>query len=121
MPFRPVQRILIAAFLVLQAFGPEMQEAVAGTASAVFRVTAHLVGATPQCRGNGEPLSLACGSPRTPTYLETRPDLQGSFAQDGWLAEENRTQAYGSVYAASLTTRLVRYQQWEYVETLVSW
>jgi len=47
--------------------------------------------------------------------------MPGMTLVDGWITYGERTEAYDSVYAASLTTRVIRYQQWEYIETLVSW
>ena len=116
-----VARQVIAAALVLLALGPEVHEAAAGTATASFQVTARLVTGSAGCRGTGEPVTLACGSLPTPTFLQPRPDLTGISLEDGWLTYGNRTEAFDSVYAASLTTRVIRYEQWEYVETLVSW
>jgi hypothetical protein len=102
-----------------------MPDAEAGTASAVIRVTAQLVipgqAAIPQCRGTGNPVTLACGSPATPTVLQPRPDTGGFTLADGWLTYGNRSEVWDSVYAASLTTRVIRYREWEYIETLVSW
>lgn len=122
-------RLLTAGGLVLTALSPGLQDASAGSVSVQFEVRAHLVSATapgtasPQCRGAGDPLTLACASPASasPTYLQPRPTLGGASLLDGWLTPDTHTNAYGSLYAASLTTRLVRYQDWEYVETLVSW
>ena len=66
-------------------------------------------------------LTLTCGSPRTPTVLQPRPELTGITLADGWLTYGSRTEVSDSVYAASLTTRVIRYREWEYIETLVSW
>lgn len=117
-----MRHVMLAALVAL-GFGPEVQEATAGTAVARFQVTARV--ADPNggsgCRGAGNPVTLACGSPATPTVLQTRPDLPGMTLVDGWITYGERTEAYDSVYAASLTTRVIRYEQWEYIETLVSW
>lgn len=110
-----------AAALILLAFGPEVKDAAAGTAGATFQVTAQLASGSSACRGVGNPVSLACGSPVAPTLLQTRPELHGMTLVDGWITYGERTEAYDSVYAASLTTRVIRYEQWEYIETLVSW
>ena len=114
-------RRLLAAALVILALGPETREAAAGSATASFQVTARLAAGNSGCRGAGDPVTLACGSPQTPTILQTRPELTGTTVLDGWITYGNRSEAYDSVYAASLTTRVIRYQQWEYIETLVSW
>jgi hypothetical protein len=120
-----VARYVIAAALTVQAFGPEVREAAAGTAVASFQVTARLAPDTAGgCRAAGDPVTLACiapGASRTLTVLQSRPDLSGMAPVDGWLTYGHRTEVYDSVYAASLTTRVIRYEQWEYIETLVSW
>lgn len=115
-------RSAAAAAVILLGVAPQVNDAAAGTATAIFQVTATLVDASSQaCRGAGDPVTLACGSPRTPTVLQPRPDTGGFTLADGWLTYGNRTEAYDSVYAASLTTRVIRYREWEYIETLVSW
>ena len=114
-------RQLTAATLVLLASGLDAGLASAGTATAAFEVKAQVAGDTQHCRGAGEPVSLACGPPLAPTVLQTRPTLPGLTLVDGWITYGQRAEAYDSVYAASLTTRVIRYEQWEYIETLVSW
>ena len=111
---------MFAATLIVQALGPAMQQAAAGTASAALEVRAQR-NATSGCRAGGEHLILSCGSPKAPNVLQPRPEAGGLTLADGWITYGNRIEAYDSVYAASLTTRLVRYEQWEYIETLVSW
>ena len=78
-------------------------------------------GGIPACRGAGDTMTLACGSPGAPIVLQPRPDIAGFTLADGWLTYGNRTEVSDAVYAASLTTRVIRYEQWEYIETLVSW
>lgn len=115
-------RPVLAAALLVLAIAPDVQEAAAGTAVASFRVTARVVPASIDgCRGAGNPVTLTCGSPVAPTILQTRPDMPGTSLFDGWITYGERAEAYDSVYAASLTTRVIRYEQWEYIETLVSW
>lgn len=112
-------RVLAAAALALGVFTSQ-DRAVAGTAVAPFEVRAQLVSSVPPCRVTVNPVSLACGLPDAPTILRPRPDMIGTLA-DGWLTYGYRNDAFDSVYAASLTTRLIRYRDWEYIETLVSW
>lgn len=110
-----------AAALILLGLGPEVTDAAAGTAVATFQVTAQLTNGSSGCRGAGNPVTITCGSPVAPTILQPRPELPGTTLFDGWITYGERAEAYDSVYAASLTTRVIRYEQWEYVETLVSW
>jgi hypothetical protein len=115
-------RRALAAALLLLALGPEVQQAAAGTVSATFQVKATLVDRSSDgCRGAGDPVTLTCGPPRAPTVLQPRPELTGITLADGWLTYGSRTEVSDSVYAASLTTRVIRYREWEYIETLVSW
>ena len=119
MSLRSTARRVFAAALAVQVLGLGVQ-ATAGTASAAFEVRAQVASEATGCRATATPVSLACGAPQTPTVLRPRPDMVGTLA-DGWLTYGNRTEAFDSVYAASLTTRLIRYRDWEYIETLVSW
>lgn len=109
-----------AAGLIVQALGLAMQPAAAGTASAALEVRAQPSVAS-GCRAGSEHLILSCGSPSAPNVLQPRPESSGLTLADGWITYGNRVEAYDSVYAASLTTRVIRYEQWEYIETLVSW
>jgi hypothetical protein len=116
-----IGRFAMAAAFALGASAPH-DDAVAGTASASFEVHAQLVfNGGSQCRIAAQPVSLSCGSPQAPTILQPRPEHTGVTLEDGWITYGNRTEVYDSVYAASLTTRVIRYEQWEYIETLVSW
>lgn len=114
-------RPLAAAVLVALGLGPGVEDVAAGTAVAPFEVRAQLVFRADGCAGFGDPVTLACGSPSTPVVLQPRPALTGLMLEDGWITYGRSTEVYDSVYAASLTTRVIRYEQWEYIETLVSW
>ena len=94
-----VARQIVAAALVVQGFGPAMQQAAAGTASAAFEVRAQ-VSSVSACRASGVPVSLACGSPQAPVILQARPDHTGLMLEDGWITYGTSTEVYDSVYAA---------------------
>lgn len=120
MPLKSVPRHVLAAAVAILALGPDAHDAVAGTAATTFEVRASLV-TDNGCRAGSDHLVLSCGSPSAPNVLQPRPESSGLTLADGWLTYGNRTEAYDSVYAASLTTRVIRYREWEYIETLVSW
>lgn len=120
MPLTSIPRYALAAAVAILAFGPDAHHAVAGTAAATFEIRAQLV-TNNGCRAGSDHLILSCGSPSAPNVLQPRPESSGLTLADGWITYGNRVEAYDSVYAASLTTRVIRYEQWEYIETLVSW
>lgn len=117
-------RTLLPAIVAVAAATTWLPFAQAGSASAAFVVTARLASPADasNCAGSGEPLALTCSpTPAAPVSLQPRGDMFTSYIPDGWVALPERNVGYGSVYAASLTTRVIRYEDWEYVETLVSW
>ena len=120
MCLKMVPRYVLAAAVAILALGLDAQDAAAGTAVATFEVRAQL-GANNGCRAGSEHLILSCGVPSAPNVLQPRPESSSLTLTDGWITYGTRIEAYDSVYAASLTTRVIRYEQWEYIETLVSW
>lgn len=97
-----------------------MPSAEAGSLSIPFQVTVQLKPST-ECSGSGDPLSVQCSSSsgHVTTVVGSTPGAPDSGA---WLTPPAlQAQTYGAIYAASLNTRLVRYDQWEYLETTVSW
>jgi hypothetical protein len=94
----------------------------AGTASQSFLVKATVKQPSRgPCRGTGEPLSVECGGPGGVTVLQpsSSQTLMGNL--DAWLVPASGATTYGGVYAASLSTRVVHVEGWEYVETTISW
>jgi hypothetical protein len=120
-PLSTVSLKAIAAACVAAALCAGSASAEAGSLAIPFQVTVQLKPST-ECFGTGDPLSVQCattGGGVTTVVGSSR----GGQGPEAWMLipPATKTETYGSVYAANVDTRLVRYDRWEYLETTVSW
>lgn len=92
----------------------------AGSVSVPIEVSVRLNPAT-ECFGTGDPLSVRCATSGGEVTMAVGTGSAGEAT--GWTLTPvmKEAETYGGVYAASLSTRLVRHDRWEYLETTVSW
>ena len=101
----------------------------AGTASADFIVTATLRSGSPGATGTGQdcrlsrsPEAVECSASNILTVPDPSRQGAGVPLDEAYaLVRPDSSTSYGAVYGASLSSRLVNYGGWEYVDTTVSW